>query len=63
MDYGDLSGNSAEAVSKCEESSVQTNAVTQPMERYKADGTQWRDPLRNSQHMGSGGLVQSSRRT
>lgn len=43
-DYGDLAGNSAEAVSKLEESSAQTNAVTQPMAQYKADGTHWRDP-------------------
>lgn len=67
-DYGDLAGNSAEAVSKREESSAQTNAVTQPMKRYKADGTHWRDPWGDIQHVGPGEtlpgrLVQSLRHT
>lgn len=67
-DYGDLAGNSAEAVSKREESSAQTNAVTQPMEQSKADGTHWRDPWGNIQHVGLGEsplerLVQSLRHT
>lgn len=68
MDYGDLSGNSAEAVSKWEESSAQTNAVTQPMVQYKADGTHRPDPWGHIQHVGSqesllGRLVQSLRHT
>lgn len=68
VDYGDLSGNSAEAVSKWEESSAQTNAVTQPMEQNKADGTHWLDPWGNIQRVGSqesllGRLVQSLRPT
>lgn len=58
-DYGDLAGNSAEAVSKREESSAQTNAVTQPVER---------DPRGNMQPVGPGGsllgrLVQSLEHT
>lgn len=46
VDYGDLSGNSAEAVSKWEESSAQTNAATPPppVEERKADGTHRPDP-------------------
>lgn len=58
-DYGDLAGNSAEAVSKLEESSAQTNAVTQPVEH---------DPQGNIQPVGPGGsllgrLVQSLKHT
>lgn len=65
-DYGDLAGNSAEAVSKRGESSAQTNAVTQPTERREADGTQRRDPWGNIQLAGPGEsllvrLVQSLR--
>lgn len=66
MDYGDLSGVSAEAVSKWEESSAQTNALGRPVEQERARGTCWQHPQGRIQYVGSGEsllgmLVQSLR--
>lgn len=44
MDYGDLSGVSAEAVSKWEEISAQTNALGWPVEQEGARCTCWHHP-------------------
>lgn len=44
MDYGDLAGNSAEAVSKREESSAQTNALTQSVRHFPHGNIQPVDP-------------------
>lgn len=54
VDYGDLSGVSAEAVSKWEESSAQTNALGRPVGQEKAGGAGWRHPQGRIQYMGSG---------
>lgn len=54
VDYGDLSGVSAEAVRKWEESLAQTNAHGRPVGQETARGAGWHHPQGRIQYVDSG---------